>query len=64
MSDVAVVPGDPLLGSVDGEPGVRLLLDDGQGGGVGSGRQGGRQGGCHLGIVDNACSQAFTIQGA
>ena len=42
MSDVAVVPGDPLLGSVDGEAGVRLLLDDGQGGGVRSGRLGGR----------------------
>ena len=64
MSDVAVVSGDPLLGSVDADPGVLLLLDDGRGGGVGKCRQGGRQGGCYLGIVNNACSQAFAIQGA
>ena len=28
--EVAVVAGDPLLGGVDGKPGVRLLLDGGR----------------------------------
>ena len=28
--EVAVVAGDPLLGGVDGEPGVRLLLGGGR----------------------------------
>ena len=28
--EIAVVAGDPLLGGVDGEPGVRLLLDGGR----------------------------------
>ena len=32
--DVPVVAGDSLLGGVDAQPGVLLLLDDGQGRGV------------------------------
>ena len=35
--EIAVVAGDPLLGGVDADPGVLLLLDDGRGGGVGKG---------------------------
>ena len=31
MLDVPIVAGDALLGGVDAQPGVLLLLDDGQG---------------------------------
>ena len=64
MLDVPIVAGDALLGGVDAQPGVLLLLDGGQGRWVCSRGHGCRHGGCHLGVVDDTCRQAFVVQGA
>ena len=61
---VAVVPGDPLFGGVDGDSGVVLLLGGGQRDWVGLGRFWRRQGGSDLGVVDNTFCQALVVQGA
>ena len=62
--DIAVVPGDPLFGGVDGDACVVLLLGGGQRDWVGLGRFWRRQGGSDLGVVDNTFSQALVVQGA
>ena len=62
--DIAVVPGDPLFGGVDGDSGVVLLLGGGQRDWVGRGWPWRRHGGSDLGVVDNTFCQALVVQGA
>ena len=60
---VAVVPGNPFFGGVDGDARVVLLFGGGQRDWVGLGRFWRRQGGSDLGVVDNTFSQALVVQG-
>ena len=62
--DIAVVPGDPLFGGVDGVARVVPHFGGGQRDWVGRGWPWRRHGGSDLGVVDNTFCQALVVQGA